>query len=111
MTLPKPAGKMVPRTDLHLVSLAHHPLSPLPVVTLSAEERSSSYPKTSRKRLCLAGVELQLWLQCCVPSHLHAGYARGEPRHTVSQLILLMGYLKQTLIALKSRQLSTAASG
>lgn len=83
------------------------------VVTLSAKGKISPHPKTSRKRSCpcSARFELQFWLQSCIPSHLHAGCARGEPRHTVSHMILLMGYLKQTLIALKSRQLSAAASG
>lgn len=82
-------------------------------IAFSAKKENSPHPRTSREGSCLcsARVKLQFWLQSCIPSHLHAGCAEGEPRHTVSQLILLMGYLKQTLIALKSQQLSVADGG
>lgn len=116
-TIPKPTGKMAPWTELFDFTWSSlHIIPSLPfhsVITLSAKKKSSPHPKTSRKRSCpcSARVKLQFWLWFCIPSHLRAGYTRGQPRHAVSQLILLMGYLKQTLIALKSRQLSTAASG
>lgn len=95
--------------SLHITPVLHFHSA----IALSATEESCPHPKTSRERWCLCStrVKLQFWLQPCIPSHLHAGYARGEPRHTVSQLILLMGYLKQTLIALKSQQPSVANSG